>query len=72
MQVFSLNIPKAAPWRGLTGPTRRSSTQVVDLADSLQELREMLRAWEAAYNGYRPHQALGYPTPKAFYQKWGA
>jgi len=29
----------------------------------------MLKAWEEVYNGVRPHQALGYLTPKAFYQQ---
>lgn len=27
----------------------------------------MLKAWEEVHNCYRPHQALGYKTPKAFY-----
>jgi transposase InsO family protein len=49
---------------------REEFCQVVDLPDSLQELREMLRAWEEVYNGYRPHQALGYLTPREFYHRW--
>ena len=44
--------------------------QVTDLPGSLKELNERLRAWEEVYNGYRPHQALGYLTPKAFYHRW--
>ncbi|HKZ50193.1 MAG TPA: integrase core domain-containing protein [Dehalococcoidia bacterium] len=42
---------------------REEFYQVVDLPDSLEELRERLRAWERTYNGYRPHQALGGRTP---------
>lgn len=49
---------------------REEFYQVIDLPDSLEELRVKLRAWEKVYNGYRPHQALGYLTPKAFYEKW--
>jgi len=43
--------------------------EVVDLPDSLKEVNQMLKAWEDIYNGYRPHQALGYLTPMAFYQQ---
>lgn len=49
---------------------REEFYQVIDLPDSLDKLREMLRAWEEVYNGYRPHQALGYKTPKASYQEF--
>lgn len=44
--------------------------QVVDLPDTLAELRERLRAQEAVYNTIRPHQALGQRTPWEFYQEW--
>ena len=43
--------------------------EVSDLPDSLEEVNKMLKAWEEIYNGYRPHQALGYLTPRAFYQQ---
>ena len=43
--------------------------EVRDLPDSLQEVNKMLRAWEEVYNSYRPHQALGNLTPKAFYHQ---
>ena len=45
--------------------------EVVDLPDSLKEVNQMLKAWEDIYNRYRPHQALGYLTPMAFYQQSG-
>jgi len=41
----------------------------VGLPHSLKEINKILKAWEEVYNGVRPHQALGYLTPKAFYQQ---
>ena len=43
--------------------------EVRDLPDSLEGVNKILRVWEEVYNCYRPHQALGYLTPKAFYQR---
>ncbi|HEX2986804.1 MAG TPA: integrase core domain-containing protein, partial [Chloroflexota bacterium] len=34
------------------------------------ELGPELRAWETIYNTVRPHQALGYLTPKQFLDQW--
>ena len=48
---------------------REEFYEVVDLPGSLKEVNQMLKAWEDVYNGYRPHQALGYLTPRAFYQQ---
>ena len=42
---------------------------MVDLPDSLMELNQMLRVREEVYSCRRPHQALGYLTPKALYQQ---
>jgi len=42
----------------------------LDPPDSLDELREKLRAYETVYNTVRPHQALGQRTPRQFYQAW--
>ncbi len=44
--------------------------QVVDLPETIGELRQRLRAWETIYNTVRPHQALGQRTPEEFYQQW--
>ncbi len=44
--------------------------QTVELPDTIGELRRKLRAWEVVYNTQRPHQALGYQTPEAWYQQW--
>lgn len=35
-----------------------------------QEQKQALSKWEFVYNYIRPHQALGYLTPKQFYQLW--
>ena len=49
---------------------REEFYQVVDLPDTIGELRQKLRAWEVVYNTRRPHQALGYLTPQAWYRQW--
>ena len=36
----------------------------------LPELRAELLEWERVYNTERPHQALGYPTPLKFLERW--
>lgn len=73
IQVFVLP-PRSPKLNGHVERAQRTHReefyQVVDLPDSLQELNEMLKAWEEVHNCYRPHQALGYLTPKAFYQRF--
>jgi transposase InsO family protein len=49
---------------------REEFYQTLDPPASIEELRQKLRAWETVYNMQRPHQALGYQTPLAFYQQW--
>jgi putative transposase len=44
----------------------------VQLPNSLKEVNRELRRWENVHNCYRPHQALGYKTPKAFLEKLAA
>ncbi len=44
--------------------------RVVELPETIGELRQKLRAWEVVYNTRRPHQALAYQTPWAWYQHW--
>lgn len=48
---------------------REEFYQVVQLPTTLAEVNKMLRTWEDVHNSYRPHQALAYKTPKAFYQQ---
>jgi len=40
--------------------------EITDCTFDLAELREKLLEWEHIYNTVRPHQALGYLTPKKF------
>jgi transposase InsO family protein len=44
--------------------------QVEDLPADLRGLHAKLQAWNHVYETVRPHQALGYLTPDAFYQQW--
>ena len=37
---------------------------------TVAELGAELRDWETVYNTVRPHQALGYLTPREFLDKW--
>jgi transposase InsO family protein len=40
--------------------------EVTDSSSDLGELNQALLEWERVYNTVRPHQALGYLTPKEF------
>ncbi len=41
-----------------------------DIYKDFQEQKTSLGRWEHLWNNERPHQALGYLTPMAFYQLW--
>jgi len=41
-----------------------------ELPLTLAGINKRLRTWEHVYNCIRPHQALSYKTPKAFYQQF--
>jgi transposase InsO family protein len=43
--------------------------EVADLPWSVAELNQHALAWERVYNTVRPHQALGYKTPKEFLEE---
>jgi transposase InsO family protein len=43
--------------------------EVADLPWSVAELNQHALAWERVYNTVRPHQALGYKTPKQFLEE---
>lgn len=43
--------------------------EVTDLPWSVAELNQHALAWERVYNTVRPHQALGYKTPKQFLEE---
>jgi transposase InsO family protein len=44
--------------------------QVEDLPSSVGDLEQALSNWNHIYEEVRPHQALGYLTPNAFYARW--
>ena len=44
--------------------------QVVDLPETIGDLRQKLRAQEVRYNTVRPHQALGQQTPAEYCRRW--
>ena len=69
VQLFVL--PPRSP--KLNGHVERSNRthreefyQVVKLPTTLAEVNRALLKWEAIHNSYRPHQALGYLTPKSY------
>jgi len=41
-----------------------------DLLPKLSDLKQKAKEWNIKYNTYRPHQALGYKTPYAYYMDW--
>jgi putative transposase len=50
----------------LNGTCRREFWECYDGPLDLPTLQAALRAWEVTYNTGRPHQSLGYLTPRAF------
>lgn len=44
--------------------------EVADLPWTVAELNQHALAWERVYNTIRPHQALGYKTPKQFLEEF--
>jgi putative transposase len=44
--------------------------QVVPQSWNVAQLHPQLRRWEHIYNTVRPHQALRYPTPLEFLERW--
>lgn len=68
-------LPRASP--KLNGKVERAQRthreefyEVVEVAPLLEEHNRQLRAWEQVSNTIRPHQALGFLTPKEYYQQW--
>lgn len=66
--------PPSARW-AIASTTAWSSTYrdefyaCVDLEPRLDPIRVELRTYEDSYNTVRPHQALGYRTPKEFLEQ---
>jgi transposase InsO family protein len=60
--------PRSPKLNGRVERAQRTHTeefyQVWDLTWTVADLNRQLRPWERIYNTVRPHQALGYRTPK--------
>ena len=68
--------PRSPKLNGAVEPPKRTHTEefyeVNDFPLEVAPLNRELLAWERIYNTIRPHQALGYLTPWAFWQRWQA
>ena len=68
--------PRSPKLNGCVERAQRTHTEefyeVNDFPLEIAALNQQLRAWEITYNTVRPHQALGYLTPLAFWQRWRA
>ena len=66
--------PRSPKLNGCVERAQRTHTEefheVNDFPLEIAALNQELRAWELTYNTVRPHQALGYLTPLAFWQRW--
>lgn len=74
-QIRLFELPPRSPkLNGAVERAQRTHTEefyeLRDFSLKLDTLNEELRQWETVYNTIRPHQALGYLTPKEFLLKW--
>ncbi len=73
IQLFVLP-PRSPKLNGCVERAQRTHTEefyeVTDFPLQMPALNQQLLAWEHTYNTIRPHQALGYLTPRQFLTKW--
>ena len=66
--------PRSPKLNGAVERAQRTHTEefyeVIDFPLEIAALNLELQAWERIYNTVRPHQALRYLTPQAFWQRW--
>ena len=66
--------PRSPKLNGCVERAQRTHTEefyeVNDFPLEIAPLNQELRHWELTYSTIRPHQALGYLTPWAFWQRW--
>ncbi len=66
--------PRSPKLNGHVERANRTHTEefyeVADLPWNVAELNQHALAWERVYNTVRPHQALGYKTPKQFLEEF--
>ena len=70
----SYYLPRSPKLNGAVERAQRTHTeefyQVNDFSLEVAPLNRELLARERVYNTIRPHQAIGYLTPWAFWQRW--
>ena len=52
------------------GADEREFYRQGNIAIDFETMRRKLKDWQCVWNEVRPHQALNYLTPKAYYEKW--
>ncbi len=66
--------PRSPKLNGCVERAQRTHTEefyeVTNFSLDVASLNRELLAWENIYNTIRPHQALGYLTPLAFWKRW--
>jgi len=66
--------PRSPKLNGYVERAHRTHTEefyeVTDSSFELSELRRELSRWAMIYNTVRPHQSLGYLTPRKFLEQW--
>jgi putative transposase len=66
--------PRSPKLNGHVERAQRTHTEefyeVTDTSFEISELNQALLEWEEVYNTIRPHQALGYLTPKEFLERY--
>lgn len=71
LHVLPPRSPKLNGCAERANRTHAEEFHEVTLAEpSIADLGAELRAWETIYNEVRPHQALGYLTPRQFLEEW--
>ena len=48
----------------------RNELLAIEQFHTLLEAQVLVSDWREEYNGYRPHSALGMPTPVEFARQW--
>ena len=75
LRLFMLP-PRSPKLNGALEPANRTPTeefyQVTPCSLEMKKLNRELRQWERIYNNIRPHQSLGYLTPRQFLSQFSS
>lgn len=52
------------------GADKREFYQQGNVSSDIEIMRKRIKEWQNVWNNIRPHQALNYLTPRAYYEKW--